>query len=171
MKMDSIRPVSAKHMFLQSAKFTLSAHRCVLKGRVFATDMAVNALAKLTEKEKRNVLAQNTVNVEKAEKETTDMKGLIKGIVAIAAVGAALGAGYAYYKKNKVSDQDYEELIFTDDGVEEVEYVEVETKMDKVAQVAEDVKDVVKSAAEDVADTVADAFYDVKEAINSAIED
>ena len=171
MKMDSIRPVSVKHMFLQSAKLTLSAHRSVLKGRVFATDMAVNALAKLTEKEKRNVLAQNTVNVEKAEKETTDMKGLIKGIVAIAAVGAALGAGYAYYKKNKVSDQDYEELIFTDDGVEEVEYVEVETKMDKVAQVAEDVKDVVKSAAEDVADTVADAFYDVKEAINSAIED
>ena len=170
MKMDSIRPVSVKHMFLQSAKFTLSAHRSVLKGRVFATDMAVNVLAKLTEKEK-NVLAQNTVNVEKAEKETTDMKGLIKGIVAIAAVGAALGAGYAYYKKNKVSDQDYEELIFTDDGVEEVEYVEVETKMDKVAQVAEDVKDVVKSAAEDVADTVADAFYDVKEAINSAIED
>ena len=170
MKMDSIRPVSAKHMFLQSAKLTLSAHRSVLKGRVFATDMAVNVLAKLTEKEK-NVLAQNTVNVEKAEKETTDMKGLIKGIVAIAAVGAALGAGYAYYKKNKVSDQDYEELIFTDDGVEEVEYVEVETKMDKVAQVAEDVKDVVKSAAEDVADTVADAFYDVKEAISSAIED
>ena len=170
MKMDSIRPVSVKHMFLQSAKFTLSAHRSVLKGRVFATDMAVNVLAKLTEKEK-NVLAQNTVNVEKAEKETTDMKGLIKGIVAIATVGAALGAGYAYYKKNKVSDQDYEELIFTDDGVEEVEYVEVETKMDKVAQVAEDVKDVVKSAAEDVADTVADAFYDVKEAINSAIED
>ena len=100
------------------------------------------------------------------------MKGLIKGIVAIAAVGAALGAGYAYYKKNKVSEQDYEELIFTDDGeIEEVEYVEVETKMDKVVHAAEGVKDAVKSAAGDMADTVTDAFYDVKEAINNAIED
>ena len=99
------------------------------------------------------------------------MKGLIKGIVAIAAVGAALGAGYAYYKKNKESSEDYEELIFTDDMDGEVEYVEVESKMDKMVHVAEDVKEVVVSAAEDVADAVADAFYDVKEAINNAIED
>ena len=102
----------------------------------------------------------------------TDMKSLIKGIVAIAAVGAAIGAGYAYYKKNKATEQDYEELIFTDDGeAGEVEYVEVESKMDKVVHVAEDVKDVVKNAAENVADTMSDAFYDVKEAINNAMED
>ena len=169
--MDTSKHTSAKLVFLQSAKFTLAAHRSVLKGRIFATDMAVNALSALAEREKKNALAQNTVSMEKAEKENTDMKSLIKGIVAIAAVGAALGAGYAYYKKNKVSDQDYEELIFTDDAEDEIEYVEVESKMDKVAHIAEDVKDVVVSVAEDVADTVADAFYDVKEAINNAIED
>ena len=99
------------------------------------------------------------------------MKSLIKGIVAIAAVGAAIGAGYAYYKKNKASNEDYEELIFTDDELGEVEYVEVESTMDKVAHVAEDVKEVVKNAAENVADTMSDAFYDVKEAINNAMDD
>ena len=169
--MSILKPVSLKHMFLQSAKLSLVVHRSALKGRVAATDMAVNTLTKLAEKEKQNILAQTTVTMEKADKEKADMKGLIKGIVAIAAVGAALGAGYAYYKKNKASEEDYEELIFTDDELGEVEYVEVESTMDKVAHVAEDVKEVVKNAAENVADTMSDAFYDVKEAINNAMDD
>ena len=109
--------------------------------------------------------------MEKTNKENTDMKSLIKGIVAIAAIGAAVGAGYAYYKKNKTSEQDYEELLYADDVEDEVEYVEVESKMDKVVHAAEDVKEVVKTAAGDVAFAVSDAFYDVKEAINNAIED
>ena len=74
-----------------------------------------------------------------------------------------------FYKKAKENQEDYEELLYTDDDGE-VEYVEVESKMDKVVHMAEDVKEVVASAAEDVADTMADAFYDVKEAINNAIE-
>ena len=156
---------------LKAGQLALIGHRSVLKSKVFATDMALNSLAVLVAKEKKLPQEQNTVIMEKTNKENTNMKSLIKGIVAIAAIGAAVGAGYAYYKKNKVSDQDYEELLYADDMEDEVEYVEVESKMDKVVHAAEDVKDVVKSAAEDVAFTVSDAFYDVKEAINNAIED
>ena len=163
--------MDVKLAMLKTAQLALAGHRGVLKGKILATDMAINSLSALAAKEKRNALAQSTVAMEKTDKENTTMKSLLKGIVAIAAIGAAVGAGYAYYKKNKATDEDYEELLYTDDMDGEVEYVEVETKMDKMAHVAEDVKDVVVSAAEDVADAVADAFYDVKEAIANAMED
>ena len=120
-------------------------------------------------KEKQAAVIQQKENMPTVKKESTDMKHLFAGIAAVAALGVALGAGYAYYKKAKAGQEDYEELLYTDDDGE-VEYVEVESKMDKVVHMAEDVKDVVASAAEDVADTMADAFYDVKEAINNAIE-
>ena len=156
---------------IKAAQLALAGHRGVLKSKILATDMAISTLAVMAAKEKRIAKTDTSVQMEKTEKENTDMKSLLKGIVAIAAIGAAVGAGYAYYKKNKSTGEDYEELLYTDDMEGEVEYVEVESKMDKVVHVAEDVKEVVVSAAENVADTVTDAFYDVKEAINNAIED
>ncbi len=165
------RNTSVKLAALKAGQLALMGHRTVLKSKVFATDMAINSLAMLAAKEKMSPRPQTTAAMEKTDKESTDMKSLIKGIVAIAAIGAAVGAGYAYYKKNKTSEQDYEELLYADDMEDEVEYVEVESKMDKVVHAAEDVKEVVKTAAGDVAFAVSDAFYDVKEAINNAIED
>ena len=103
------------------------------------------------------------------------MKHLLAGITVLAAAGAVLGAaGYYVYKKSKAEDDEYEELIFTDEEGEE--YIEVEPaenneKMEKVVRVAGDVKDIVSSAAENVATTVSDAFYDVKEAIDSVIDE
>ncbi len=171
MNIDAIRNPNVKMAALKAGQLALIGHRSVLKSKIYATDMAIYSLSALAAKEKRTLSGQLTAETEKAKKESTDMKSLLKGIVAIAALGAAAGAGYAYYKKNKDSDQDYEELIFTDDGeMDEVEYVEVETKMDKVVHAAADVKDAVVDAAESMADTMSDAFFDVKEAINNAIE-
>ncbi len=172
MNMDAIRNPNAKLAVIKAGQLALAGHRRVLKSKIMATDMAIRSLAALADKEKRIAPAQDTVITEEIKKETKGMKHLLAGIVAVAAVGAVVGAGYAYYKKNKAvaTEEDYEELIFSeDDG--EVEYVEVDTKMDRVVRAANDVKDVVVSAAENVADTVSDAFYDVKEAINNAIED
>lgn len=168
--MKSETGANTKTAIIKAGQLALKGHRTVLKSRIFATDMALKSLGAMADRQKQVTIPQNTVNTEITEKENTNMKRLFAGIVAVAAVGAAVG--YAYYKKNKntASEEDYEELIFSEDEGE-VEYVEVDTKMDKVVRAANDVKDAVVSAAENVADTVADAFYDVKEAINSAIED
>ena len=52
------------------------------------------------------------------------MKHFIAGLAAVAAVGAVVGAGYMYYKKNKASAEDYEEYIFTEEMGEEFGDVE-----------------------------------------------
>lgn len=75
------------------------------------------------------------------------MKHLLAGITVLAAAGAILGAaGYYVYKKTKAEEEtaDYEELIFTDDG--EVEYVEVEDKLDNIVDEIEDVAEAVVDA-------------------------
>ena len=169
MKIESVKSPNTKLGAIRAGQFALTGYRSMLKTKMYATDMVLSSLSTAARKEKQAALIQQDENMPTVKKESTDMKHLFAGIAAVAALGVALGAGYAYYKKAKENQEDYEELLYTDDDGE-VEYVEVESKMDKVVHMAEDVKEVVASAAEDVADTMADAFYDVKEAINNAIE-
>ena len=131
---------NARLAAIRAAQLAMVSYRSMLKTKLYAADVAANSLAAIAKKEKENKALPPEREV--TEKEKTDMKHLLAGVAAVAALGVALGAGYAYYKKAKEANEDYEEIIFTEDE----EFGEVEPVAEEVVII----EDVVPQAEETV---------------------
>ncbi|MBQ5327101.1 MAG: hypothetical protein J6K80_07860 [Oscillospiraceae bacterium] len=131
---------NARLAAIRAAQLAVVSYRSMLKTKLYAADVAANSLAAIAKKEKENKALPPEREV--VEKEKTDMKHLLAGVAAVAALGVALGAGYAYYKKAKEANEDYEEIIFTEDE----EFGEVEPVAEEVVII----EDVVPQAEETV---------------------
>lgn len=101
---------------LKAAKGALTGYKRSLIGRVVLADAAIGGIEKYQRKNSRpnfKAIAQNSVKTE-----DKDMKNFIAGLTVLAAAGATLGAaGYYIYKKLK-NDEEYDDLIYTDEAAE-----------------------------------------------------
>ena len=98
---------------LKAAKGALTGYKRSLIGRVVLADAAIGGIEKYQRKNSRpsfKAISQNSV-----------MKNFIAGLTVLAAAGATLGAaGYYIYKKIK-NEEEYDDLIYTDEVAEEEE--------------------------------------------------
>ena len=161
---------------LKAAKGALTGYKRSLIGRVVLADAAIGGIEKYQRKNSRpsfKAISQNSVKTE-----DKNMKNFIAGLTVLAAAGATLGAaGYYIYKKIK-NEEEYDDLIYTDEVSEEGEPSEDiseeseikeetdESRQEETPEVKEE-KPGVKEVVGAIADELVGAAHD---AIDGALE-
>lgn len=175
---------------LKAAKGALTGYKRSLIGRVVLADAAIGGIEKYQRKNSRpsfKAISQNSVKTE-----DKNMKNFIAGLTVLAAAGATLGAaGYYIYKKIK-NEEEYDDLIYTDEVSEEdgepsediSEESEIkeetaesrqeetpETKEEKpgVKEVVGAIADELVGAAHDAIDGALETADNIKDIIDSAV--
>ena len=160
---------------LKAAKGALTGYKRSLIGRVVLADAAIGGIEKYQRKNSRpsfKAISQNSVKTE-----DKNMKNFIAGLTVLAAAGATLGAaGYYIYKKIK-NEEEYDDLIYTDEVAEEEgepsedisEESEIKEEKPGVKEVVGAIADELVGAAQDAIDGALETADNIKDIIDSAV--
>lgn len=168
---------------LKAARGALTSYKRSLIGRVVLADAAIGGIEKYQRKNSRpsfKAISQNSVKTE-----DKNMKNFIAGLTVLAAAGATLGAaGYYIYKKIK-NEEEYDDLIYTDEVSEEEgepsedisEESEIKEETDEsrqeekpgVKEVVGAIADELVGAAHDAIDGALETADNIKDIIDSAV--
>ena len=152
MKKDMYHSDDFRLATLAAAGLALKYYRAGLKTKLCARDAMLSGLNRISRQmQKKPALSAPALAIEKTEtpeKENNNMKHFVSALAVLAAAGAAVGAaGYYLYKKSQ-TEENYDDLLITEEMGEEFEIAD-EAYTDEETIDVEDVKEAIENATEE----------------------